>query len=142
MSLKSAIKDGKGKGYLTRVSVAGELTIGGYSNSTSTFQYIDTTATAWNFYGPKAGYNFIITAIILSSSGSPNINIFEASSTTSTVVDRMLLNINLTGVGAGVYILPFPFGGFLSVTEGEFVNVTISTTTIRMTILGYYRPIK
>jgi hypothetical protein len=58
----------------------------------------------------------------------------------SLTIDKQLLNINLTGVGSGVYILPFPFGGFLQVTEGEFVNVTISAATIRMTIVGYYKP--
>jgi hypothetical protein len=143
MPLKTVIRDGyNGTGHLAGVSNAGELTIGGFPGVTPSFQYVDTINTAFNFFPPKSGHNLIITAIILSSNGSPIINIYEASSDTSTTPDKTLITINLTGVGSGVYIMPFPFGGFLQVTEGEFVNVTITAATIRMTLVGFYRPVK
>lgn len=142
MPLKTTIKDGyNGSNFLAGVSSSGELTIGGFPGASPSFQYIDTINTAFNFFIPKAGYNLIITSIILSSNGSPIINIYESSSPTSLIIDKTLININLAGVGSGIYILPFPFGGFLQVTEGEFVNVTITAATIRMTIIGYYRPV-
>lgn len=139
MTLRSTIKDGQGAGHLAGVSSAGELIVGGFPGATPSFQNMSVANAAFNFFGPKAGFNLIITAIIFSSTAGPVINIYEAPSPTSLTVDKTLINLDLPG--NGVFVIPFPFGGFLEVTEGEYVNAVTAATTIRMTIIGFYRPV-
>jgi hypothetical protein len=143
MTLKSVIRDGyNGTSHLTGVSNAGELTVGGFPGATPVFKTLNAANTAFSFFPPKSGQNIILTSISISATSGPIITIYESSSATSIVVDKTLIGLDLPASG-GLFFIPFPFGSFLSITEGEFVNASSTTASpIQMTIIGFYMPIR
>ncbi len=140
MTLKTSIKDGRGTGNLTMVNNAGELIISGFGNNLSQFVLLNVNNQAFNFFHPRSGYNFMITSILFNvGGGATTMEIFEATSATSTTVSKQLINI--VTATAGFFPINFSIGGFLQVTEGFFVNVTTTSQPNNMTIIGFYRPI-
>jgi hypothetical protein len=94
---------------------------------------------AFNFFGPIAGQQFIITSIILDGPANATISIYEGASPSTINIDRLVYKVDLRS--ATNLIIPFSFGGFLAVSEGEYLNVLTDATTVNMTIVGYYSPI-
>ena len=144
MTLKTFIRDGhEGTGHMAGVSNAGELVITGFgsiSGINTKFNIINLTNTAFNFFIPMSTQNFIITSVLLNTpAAATNIDIYEASSATSTTIDKELLSVNTSSKGFIPIILPI--GGFIPVTEGEFLNSKTDNATVNMTIIGFYRPI-
>jgi hypothetical protein len=68
-----------------------------------------------------------------------NVDIFEGASASTSTADKTLFSIRL-GSNATIFY-PLPFGGFLPVTEGEYLNATNSAGTTNINIAGYYLPI-
>lgn len=139
MTLKSVIKDGKGTGNLAGVSNAGELVVRGLGDNQSSNQLMHVINQAYNFFSPFAEQTFVITTIIFSVKKNTTITIFSAPSVTSITQD-MLLFTTLIPIAATI-VNTLPFGGFLSVGEGEFLNATTDNPDSPMTIIGFYRPV-
>lgn len=140
MTLKTLIKDGQGTANLAGVSNAGELIVSGFGSNESKFVLLNVNGQAFNFFPPRSGYNFMITSILLNvGGGATTMEIFEATSDTSTTVSKQLINI--VTATAGFFPINFSLGGFLQVTEGFFVNVTTTSQPNNMTIIGFYRPV-
>jgi hypothetical protein len=141
MSLKIVIMDGaKGTGQYAGATPIGELIIAGsgtLSNQT-VFQSL-APATQANFFGPIAGQQFVITSLAMDGNNT-NVVIFEAANQFTSTIDKTLFNIHLQA-NANVFI-PLPFGGFLPITEGEYLNATNSAGTTNITITGFYISIK
>ena len=140
MTLKSVIKDGRGgTGNLAEVSSAGELVVKGFGDVQSKFLTLNSTAVGFNFFPPLSGQNFVVTTIIFDTGVATTLTVYEASNTTTTTVDKTILTASLT---ANQFItIALPFGGFLPMTEGEFLNVKVSAQPVNVTISGFYRPI-
>lgn len=140
MTLKIQISDGyEGHRYLAGVSSSGELVIKGFGESESKYNAMSSINTAYNFFIPKSKKNFIITSILFSGPGAASIDVYEAPSATSTTIDKQLLHIEI--LEKAFYPINLPFGGFLIVTEGEFLNAKTDAVSVFMTIIGHYRPI-
>lgn len=143
MTLKTVIRDGyNGTGHIAGVSNAGELTVGGFPGATPVFKTLNLANTAFSFFPPQSGQNLIITAISISATSGPIVTIYEAPSATTVVAsaDKTLISLDLPASG-GLFFIPFPFGGFLQIDEGEFVNASSTTNSpIQMTVIGFYRP--
>jgi hypothetical protein len=141
MPAKVIIMDGaKGTGQYAGVTPIGELLLAGFGNlnNKSSFRTMASTD-AFNFYGPITGQQFVITSILIGGTGGAVVTIYEASSPSTLTIDKTIFQINLR-VNSTIMI-PFPFGGFLPVSEGEYLNAT-TTATVNINIVGYYSPIK
>lgn len=145
MTLKSLIKDGKGEGHLAGVSNAGEVTVSGFGDgnalTNSVFKALNVANTAFSFFPPQSGQNFYITTMIFNWPGAGALlEIYETSSPTSTTVDKQIIKADLPS-GKGFAAIPFSIGGFPVITEGEFLNAKTDTTTVNLTIVGFYKPL-
>ena len=140
MTLKIQIIDGhEGTGHLTGVSHAGELVIKGFGESEIAFQSMTAINTAYNFFIPKSDQNFIMTSIIFDVGAAATIDVYESSSPTSTTIDKQIFKFTLL---KDTFVpITLPFGGFIKITEGEFLNAKTSVQPISMTIIGFYKPI-
>lgn len=139
MSAKVVIMDGaKGTGQYAGVTPIGELLVAGFGNliNQSKFNSLTDANTPLNFFGPIAGQQLVITSIILDGPNGATISIYEASSTSTLTIDRLVYKIDIRT--ATNLVIPFSFGGFLSVSEGEYLNAFTDTATVNMTIIGYY----
>ena len=92
-----------------------------------------------NFYPPRAGYQFVITSILLTAdsnvTGSSVIDVYEANDVADTVISKAILHIDLLKNNyrdiTGMNII---------VTEGKFVNLKADDTDVSAVITGYYVP--
>lgn len=138
MSVKTTIKDGKGKGNEAVVTDRGQLVTAPLDFSNAYTQEVNATATAFNFVGPVNGKQFVITDILLYADKNVGVNdaavqLYEATSATSTAETKTILDIemlkqssrDITGIN-------------LIVTEGRYVNIKTDDATIFATIMGYY----
>ena len=140
MPAKVVIMDGaRGTGQYAGVTPIGELLVAGFGNliNRSIFQSMADANTAFNFFGPIAGEQFVITSIILDGPNAATVSIYEASSTSTITIDKLLFKINFRG--ASNQVVNFSFGGFLAVSEGEYVNALTDGATVNMSIVGYYQ---
>jgi hypothetical protein len=141
MAAKIVIMDGaNGTGQYAGVTPIGELIVAGFGTlkNQAIFQAMAATNTSFNFFGPISGQQFVITSITLDGPAGATISIYEAANPSTIAIDKLLYKINLRA--AGNLIVPFSFGGFLAVSEGEYVNAFTDTATTNMTIIGYYSP--
>jgi hypothetical protein len=148
MPTKSLIIDGTyGTGQTAGVSSAGEVLVVGIGTlkTQSAFNSLNVINAAFNFFGPIAGQQFIITSIVITGSGAmtPTIQIYEASSSSTAVIDKLLLKlVTVSSVQTPLtFVYSLPFGGFLQVSEGEYLNAQTDTATVNINIIGYYQPI-
>lgn len=143
MPIKAAIIDGRGTGQLAGVTLQGELIVAGagHNINISKFQSLTTTG-AFNLFGPITGQQFIITSIVMDTVTTATVTLYEAANPTTTTVDKTLFQITLTTPGAStaLLVLPLPFGGFLPVSEGEYLNVKTTSATVDVNVIGYYHP--
>jgi hypothetical protein len=122
------------------VSKIGEVLVAGFGSllNKSVFQTMPNINAAYNFFGPIAGMQFVITSIIADGPASATVSIYEAASTSTITMDKLIYTIDFRV--AGNLVIPFPFGGFLPVSEGEYLNAFTDGATVNMTIVGYYHP--
>ncbi len=141
MTLKIFIRDGSGSGHLAAVTHANELiVVGSTEDNKSKFQSLNVANTAFNFFTPKPGFNFMITSVLTSTpGGGATVDIYEATSSTSTTISKQILRLNL--IEETFIPINFSFGGFLPITEGFYLNAKTNTATANITIIGFYRKI-
>jgi len=136
--IKVNIVDGHGTSNTIKVSPQGELLVRQLKFGRPKFQAIDTIDTAFNFFLPRAGEQFVITGILLNTNKDIGANgaivdIYESSSATSTTIDSQIVRINVLKNDT----VPIP-GIFFGVTEGKFLNGKTDDATVNVTIGGYY----
>jgi hypothetical protein len=141
MPAKIVITDGAyGTGQYAGVTPVGELLVAGFGNliNTSAFKSMASANAANNFFGPISGQEFVITSIILDGPAGATISIYEAANQFTITIDSLVYKLNLRA--AANVVISFPFGGFLPVAEGEYLNAFTDGATVNMTIVGYYSP--
>ena len=139
--LKVQSVDGTGSGKSAKVTSGNEVAIAPVAYDESKFVELGVVNTAYNFYGPLPGKQFIITGIRgkadrqVSATVDADVILYEASSIDSTTVDKVLHrealirgeSFSLTGI-------------HVKVAPGKWVNAKTSDDDIYMTIFGYYIP--
>ena len=95
--------------------------------------------TAYKFYDPKAGSQFIITGIVMyadkqvGTSTGATVEIYEATTATTITVTRELFKMEV------------PQGGYppipqlnIGVNEGFYINAKTDDDDVHVNIMGYY----
>lgn len=137
MTISVNLKDAL-SGHRVTISHQGELIVRPQAEySTPSRVIVNVTDTAFNLQNPSAGENFILTGIILNSTQSvptsASVDIYEATSATSTTIETSVLTIDVPK-GETITIVPL----LLKVSEGVFLNVKSDAGTVNCSVLGYF----
>ena len=129
-----------GSGLERKVCVtnSGELVTSALHYDNTVFHAMSSTGTAYSFYPPLRDKQFVITGFIAVSDKNVGANdalveIYEANSVTSTVVQKALPTFAITKNS-----VVDPTGLRILVQEGFWVNAKTDIATINMTMFGYY----
>ncbi len=129
-----------GKERPLKTSDQGEVLVRAFDYSDPQFQFMDTAATAYNFFVPKAKQQLVITEIIISADRNVTtqtlVDVYEATAADSTVIAKSILRLDVLKSSQ----LPLIGLNFL-VSEGVFVNAKHDDDDVFMTIGGYYIPL-
>jgi len=138
MPLNIEIKDGTGSCSKTKVTSRGQLVTAPLEFSSAFGTTADVVNVAFNLVSPVPGKGFVVTAILLSANkgvgtNDASVQLYEASSATSTVVDSGVLDIEMEKRSsrdiASLNLL---------VPEGKWLNLKTNDATIFATIMGYF----
>lgn len=141
MSTPTHILDGLGTKSKARVSTIGQLITAPYDFDDSVYMELGVNDTAYNFYKPKVGEQFVITGFIakadkqVSTTVDADVIIYESSAPDSTTASKILFQ---TAMVQGDSVQAF--GLNILVTEGLYLNAKTTDDDIHMTIMGYYIP--
>lgn len=140
MPLEVVIVGGGTTQRLIRGSDSGELFTRPFAYSDPQFQAMDLAATAYNFFSPKVGEQFVITDIVAFAdrdvTTQTQLDIYEADSVSSTTIDKQILRLDIAKLTES------PHHGILwLVNEGKFLNAKHDDDDIFLTIAGYYVPL-
>ena len=128
------------QGRAVKVTDLGELVVGPISFDDTQHHAMSSSGTAYHFYGPVVGKQFILTGFVAVSdkniTSDAIIEIYEATSPTSTSVLKQLFHFALTK-NDNISLTPLR----IKVSPGLFVNAKTDDATIHITIVGYYVPI-
>lgn len=135
------IMNGRGPKNKAGVTSIGQLIVASFAYDDTVFIELAEPDTAYSFYRPLAGQQFVITGIRakadrqVSPVTDAEVIIYEAGAADTLTVDKVLHEDALVA-GEDVTLLPLN----LLVNEGKFVNAKTSDDDIHMTIFGYYIP--
>lgn len=141
MSTPVQIVDGNGTKKKATVTNAGQLVVGPVAYNDISNRTMGTDNTAVNFFGPRAGEQFVINSIILYANRNVGVNdatvvIYEATSATETTVAKTLFTTEMVKqVGRNFDNLN------LLVNQGVYINGKTDDDDVFGTILGYYIPV-
>jgi len=142
MSTPVQITDGnKGTKSKAGVSKIGQLIVAPFAYDDTQFIELAADNTAYNFYKPKVGEQFVITGLRakadrqVSNTVDADVVIYEASSPTSLTADKILHQEAMIR-GDSVTLNPTN----ILVSKGKYVNAKTTDDDIHMTIMGYYIP--
>lgn len=130
--------EGAGSGKIANVSDNNELITRPFNYSEPEFQNMNVDDTAFNFFDPEAGKQFIITTVVLDADRNvgqdgASVVIYEASADNSTVVDKTLFQFDIPKNGNRTMT-----NQLSKVNEGKFVNGKTNDNNVLGTIAGYY----
>jgi len=137
--IATKLNDGAGNGHNARVTHAGELVTvrGNYDEASQ--QSMNVINTAYNLATTKANKRFVITGIIInadknvSATDGAVINLYEATSDTSTTATKAIITLNI-GKNESEVIT----GILIQITQGVYINAKTDDATVNITLLGYY----
>jgi hypothetical protein len=128
-------------GNQAKITQVGAQIVAPYAYNLVEFRALDLDDTAYNFYKPIVGKQFVISNIYaiadkqVSGTVSSTVVIYEATSATSTTESKILLQTAM----AEFQIQPFTNINVL-VNEGMFINAKTDDDDVHMNIMGYYIP--
>jgi hypothetical protein len=136
--IKVNLIDGSGTGRPARVNSLGEVVVGPLASSEPFFGELDTDDAPVGFIQAKAGQQFIVNSVIINSSRDVSVNgafveIYESDEFGSANVTKSLFKVDVPRLTA----IPFNPSNF-EITEGAFVNAVSSSTSVFITISGYF----
>lgn len=125
--------------HKVKVTSSGELVVSPLSYDDTSFNELAEIDTAYNFYEPSPGKQFVITAILaygdkqVSNVTNATVIIYEASTIDTIVVDKILLQFE---IGQNQSI---PVSALRTlVSLGKWINAKTDDDDVHMTIMGYY----
>lgn len=137
MSTPIHIIDGRGTKQRVMVTSLGQLVTAPISYDEVKTISLNVDDTGFTFYVPKAGGQFVITAVLLTADKNVTtdciVEIFESAQEDSNVVSESILVIEmLKNTGRDITGLNF------LVSEGVYVNGKTDDNNVSATIMGYY----
>lgn len=126
---------------IAAVTQLGQLVVAPLAYDKTEFRELAVKDTAYNFYGPLPGKQFIITGIRakadrqVSPTTDADVVIYEASAPDTATVDRILYQEAM--VQGESFTLP----ANILVNTGVWINAKTTDDDIHMTIFGYYIPV-
>ena len=137
--IKTNIVDGRGGKSQALVTAAGQLVTAPYAYNEIKYVLLGVDNQGYTFFSPKVGYQFVLTAILLTADSnvttSAIVDVYEASDLNSATIVTSLFHFevlkNLTRDLIGLNIL---------CSEGAFINGKTDDDDVYMTLLGYYIP--
>lgn len=138
MTVDAHIVDGPNRGKVTQL---GQVVVAPLAYDETEFRELAVDDTAYNFYVPKSGKQFVITGIRakadrqVSPTTDADVVIYEASAPDTLTVDRVLYREAMVQ-GESVSLIPTN----ILVNTGVWINAKTSDDDIHMTIFGYYIP--
>lgn len=139
MSTPVRIVDGP---YTAKVTQLGQLVVAPLAYDETEFRELAVDNTAYNFYVPKSGKQFVITGIRakadrqVSPTADADVVIYEAAAPDTTTVAKVLHQEAMVQ-GESIALLPLN----ILVNTGVWVNAKTTDDDIHMTIFGYYIPV-
>jgi len=136
------IVDGRGTKSRACVTSVGQLVVSSFAYDDTVFKELSSDDTAFNFYDPKAGEQFVITGIrikadrFVSNTVDADVIVYEASTDETITVDKILFQEALIR-GEAATLIPIN----ILVNEGKFINAKSSDSSIFITIMGYFIPV-
>jgi hypothetical protein len=127
--------------YEAKVTPLGQVVTAPLAYDETEFRELAVDDTAYNFYKPKSGQQFVITGIRaradrqVSTTVDADVVIYEASAEDATTVDKVLHQDAMVR-GESFTLIPVN----ILVRAGKFVNAKTTDDDIHMTIFGYYVP--
>lgn len=137
--IKSALVDGTGTSSEAKVTSRGQLVTAPLEFSSAYNAAATANNTAYTLVEPLNGKRFVIDSIMLyanqgvSNTADATVDIYEATSNTSTTISTSLVQTNM--VRGNRIVLS---GVNLIVSEGVWVNVKTTDNDVYATIFGYY----
>ena len=119
----------------------GELQVAEGDFDLTKFIELAEPATAYNFYLPLIGKQFVITGILafadkdVLDSSDTTITIYEASTPAATTADRIIVEY---GMGR-LSVLPYPNVRLLA-SEGVYINAKTDDDDIHLNLIGHFIP--
>lgn len=142
MAQNTYIKDGRdGGNTFARVTSIGQLNTAPYAYDLTVFMELAEPDTAYNFYVPKVGKQFIVTGLRakadrdVSTTVDATVVVYEGATADTTTADKVLYQEAMVR-GESVTLLPLN----ILVNVGKYVNAKTTDDDIHMTIMGYYIP--
>jgi hypothetical protein len=142
MSLPIHIIGGGKQRSKVAVTKRGQLIVAPYEYDETQFIELAEVNTAYNFYKPKMGMQFVITGMRIkadrnvSTTVDATVEIYEAALPDTTTSDKILHEEAMVR-GESATLLPTN----ILVRMGKFVNAKTTDDNIFMTVMGYYIPI-
>ncbi len=128
-------------GHRLALSHIGEVLVRPFDYSDPVFNVLDVINTASNFFIPHSGEQLIVTGIIVFAdrdvTTQTQIDIYEASSLTSTTIDKQIRRIDLAKLEGHIET-----GLTLKINAGVFLNAKCDDDDVFLTIDGYYIPLE
>lgn len=138
MSTPVRIKD-SATGVEAGVTPRGQLITAALAYDETAFVELAEPATAYSFYKPVSGRQFVITGIRakadrqVSTTVDADVIVYEASAEDATTIDKVLYQEAMVR-GESATLIPLN----ILVRAGKYVNAKTSDDDIHMTIMGYY----
>ena len=139
MPLDVSIRSGWGEKRRARVTDAGQLVTAPAEYNLTASQDMVAADTAYNLIAPITGQQIVVDQVILSAAADVSnvaqatIEIYEATSDSTTTVSRSLLVVGM--VRFDLIAIP---GTNLLVNTGRYVNAKTDDESVKITVLYYY----
>ena len=133
------IIDGFGTRHKARVTKNGQLITAPFGYDDTSFRELAEINTAYNFYGPIPGKQFILTGIIakadkqVSSTVDADFVVYEAAADDTVTASKILFQ---TAMVEGDFLQVVNLN--IQTTEGVFINAKTTDDDFHVTITGYY----
>ncbi len=139
MVISIVVEDGEGTGRLAKVTSAGALAIGPPHFNLAEFNELAVANTAYNFYQPRSGKQFVVMAIFaygdkqVAGATNATVEVYEATTSDTTTVSKTIMKFE---IGQNEF---HPFSNLnLLVNGGVFINAKTDDDDVHMNILGHY----
>jgi len=129
-----------GQKRAAEVSELGEVLTRPYAYSDPKYQYLDTINTAYNFFAPRPGQQFVVTMLIITTDKDVGVDgativLYEAAAEGATAVAKTIISVNLLK-NTNLALV----GMQLLVNPGTWINGKTDDDDVHLTVGGYYIP--
>lgn len=136
------IQSGNGNGRTAIVTDIGQLVTAPIKYDETKFLELAEPDTAYNFYPPKGGEQFVVTGVLfradkqVSSTVDATVVIYEATTALTVTVSKVTIQF---AVVQGDIINATPLN--ILINEGRYLSAKTTDDDVHMTIMGYYRKV-